>query len=337
MTAPPKGAGRTWSALLELARRSTPAGRYAPSPTGWQHAGNLRTALLAWLQARLAGLRFILRIEDLDRHRSRESFVAAIVEDLRWLGIDWDEGPGVGGPFAPYRQSRRADLYRLALDRLTATGHAYPCACSRRDITVARSAPHGGGGAIYPGTCRHGGATLSGPLRAWRVAVRGRTVAFDDAVAGPCRQSLADEVGDFVVARRDGAAYHLAVVVDDALMGVTTVVRGLDLLDSTARQIELAELLGLPVPDYWHVPLTVEPGGRKLSKRDRAHSLAVERDKGRSAAAVVGALAAEVGLAAPGCECTPAELLRSLTLVTLRDSLRRARAAQLTASASSVS
>ncbi len=241
-------------------------GRFAPSPTGPLHDGSLRTALAAWLFARSAGGRFLLRVEDLDRDRSRPEFEAEQLADLRALGLDWD-GPVV-------RQSERLERYADALHRLRASGRLYPCFCTRAEIRAAASAPHGPlPEGAYPGTCRQ----LSERERAARVAAGARyalrfdagrpRVAFVDRLAGP-QEFLVD---DFVVRRADGVyAYQLAVVVDDAAQEVGEVVRGADLLDSTARQIVLARALGLPPVRYAHVPLVLGPDGRRLAKRHGA-------------------------------------------------------------------
>ncbi len=252
------------------------AGRFAPAPTGPLHAGHLLTAGLAWLSARRRGMRFILRLEDLDASRSREEFVAPMLALLRAVGIDWDEGPDVGGPQAPYRQSQRLDHYAAALRTLQGAGRAYPCACSRAE--VARSAPHGGDGeAIYPGTCRDIAAEeilarcrkLARPP-AWRFRVAPGIVQFVDGMRGPCNDQPEKSAGDFVIARGDQYAYQLAVVADDGAMGVGDVFRGGDLLISTGRQLQLMDALDLPRPGFAHGPLLVNEAGVKLSKRDGA-------------------------------------------------------------------
>ncbi|MFV8754507.1 tRNA glutamyl-Q(34) synthetase GluQRS [Nannocystaceae bacterium ST9] len=266
-------------------------GRYAPSPSGRLHLGNARTALLAWLQARAAGGAFVLRVEDLDPQRSKPEHERAQLDDLRWLGLDWDEGPDVGGPHAPYRQSERFDLYRAALDRLD----TYPCTCTRKELRETSLAPHGAE-PIYPGTCRERPSHPDRPasLR-WRVPAG--EVGFDDRVLGRCRQDVAREVGDFVLRRGDGAwAYQLAVVVDDGAMAITHVVRGADLLDSTARQILLQRALDLPVPIHAHVPLIVGPDGEKLSKRHGAPDLGQLRARSIDPRLVVASLARSCGL-----------------------------------------
>ncbi|HEY2654855.1 MAG TPA: tRNA glutamyl-Q(34) synthetase GluQRS [Solirubrobacteraceae bacterium] len=239
-------------------------GRFAPSPTGPLHIGSLRTALVAWLFARSQGGRFLLRIEDLDRQRSRERWESEQISDLLALGVEWD------GP--PVRQSERLPLYDDAVSRLRAAGHLYPCFCTRAEIREAASAPHGDlPEGAYPGTCRElsdaerRARIDSGRPLALRLRAGGEKIDFDDALLGP----VAGVVDDFVVVRSDGVhAYQLAVVVDDAAQGVGEVVRGEDLAPSTPRQILLQRLLGLPTPRYAHVPLVLGADGRRLAKRD---------------------------------------------------------------------
>ncbi|MEF3302034.1 tRNA glutamyl-Q(34) synthetase GluQRS [Paenibacillus sp. GYB003] len=286
-------------------RMTTRRGRFAPTPSGRLHIGNARTALIAWLHTRAAGGRFVLRMEDIDKPRSRPEFAEQIVADLRWLGLDWDEGPDVGGPHGPYEQSKRESLYEQTLQRLEQSGLLYPCYCSRAELAAIASAPHGldAEGPAYPGTCRR----LAPAERAARAAVKtpslrfampDRAIAFDDMAAG--RQNApAGTGGDFVVKRADGIyGYQLAVVADDAAMGITDVVRGADLLDSTPRQIALYEALGLPVPRFGHVPLLLGPDGRRLAKRDDAIMVASMRAAGVQPEKVVGWLAYWSGLIA---------------------------------------
>jgi len=286
----------------------TARGRYAPSPTGALHLGNARTALLAWLDARAAGGAFVMRIEDLDRPRVVPGAEAALLEDLAWLGLDWDEGPDVGGPYAPYRQSERTARYDAAIDALLGSGRAFLCACSRADVARAASAPHAADddGPRYPGTCRtrdpadvaaHAAAQGRAPAVRFR---GGGVVDFGDLVhklvPGDPRG-----VDDFVLRRADGtAAYQLAVVLDDAAMDITRVVRGDDLLPSTPRQIALYRALGLAAPAFAHVPLVLAPGGARLAKRTRPASLASLRARGVAPETVVGVLAASAGLVPPG-------------------------------------
>jgi glutamyl-tRNA synthetase len=279
-------------------------GRFAPSPTGPLHLGNARTALVSWLAARAAGGAYLLRVEDLDGPRVRPGLEARILSELRWLGLDWDEGPDVGGPAGPYRQSERLRRYAEALDRLRARGCVYPCFCSRAEIAAAAQAPHGAGddGPRYPGTCAELGAPevarrAASRRPAWRFRVPAGSVAFDDGVHGAQEVDVAAATGDFVVARADGIpAYQLAVVVDDAAMGITDVVRGDDLLPSTGRQLLLYAALGLTAPRFAHVPLVVGEDGARLAKRHGALSVGELRDRGAEPGAVVALLAELSGL-----------------------------------------
>ena len=263
-----------------------PDGRFAPSPTGVLHVGNLRTALLAWLFARSQEARFLMRVEDLDTGRVRREFEAQQLEDLAAVGLDWD-GPVV-------RQSERGALYDAAIAELD----VYPCYCTRREIAEAASAPHGPVGA-YPGTCRSLSASerarreSAGRPPAVRLNARSARVRFTDRVLGE-QEGVVD---DFVIRRNDGAvAYNLAVVVDDADQGVEEVVRGADLLDSTPRQIHLARLLGAPELSYAHVPLMLGPDGARLAKRHGAVTLADRAALGESPTAVRAELLRSVGL-----------------------------------------
>ena len=282
-----------------------PTGRYAPSPTGPLHVGNLRTAVLAWLFARSAGAPFLLRIEDLDRGASRESHVRSHLDDLAALGLDWD-GPVV-------RQSERFALYEDALATLDAAGLLYPCYCTRREVQAAVSAPHGPlPEGAYPGTCRDLGAAgraareAEGRRPAWRVRAGGERVAVDDRLQGR-REAVID---DFVVRRADGApAYQVAVVVDDDAQGVGEVVRGDDLLDTTPRQVWLARQLGIAVPAYAHVPLVLGPDGLRLAKRHGDVTLGDLRRRGVPATALLGAIAVSLGLARPGSPVSTATQL----------------------------
>ncbi len=267
------------------------AGRYAPSPTGRQHLGNARTALLAWLSARRGGRAFVLRVEDLDPGRSRAIFEQTVIDDLRWLGLDWDEGPDVGGAAGPYRQSQRGELYADALARLP----SYACTCTRRSLREVANAPHGLE-PVYPGTCRDAAieAARANAIR-WRAPAG--VARADDARLGALAQDVASEIGDFVLRRGDGAwAYQLAVVVDDAAMGIDEVVRGEDLWRVTPRQVWLQQALSLPTPRYLHVPLLLGPDGEKLSKRHGAPEMAALREGGADAARVVAELARSCGL-----------------------------------------
>jgi glutamyl-tRNA synthetase len=281
-------------------------GRYAPSPTGILHFGNLRTALLAWLMARRYGGSFILRVEDLDLPRVHPGSTDGILADLRWLGLDWDEGPEADGPFGPYFQSARQDLYRAALAKLAAKGLLYPCFCTRAELARMASAPQEGEEERrYPGTCRRLTSQqirqfqTEGRLAALRLEVPDEMLEFTDLVRGRQRQSPA-RLGDFVVLRSDGiVSYQLAVVVDDALMGISQVVRGADLLDSTFRQLVLYAALGYPAPaQFAHVPLVRDETGARLAKRDRSVGLDAARERGMTPSWVLGRLAASCGLSA---------------------------------------
>ena len=242
-------------------------GRFAPSPSGRMHLGNLWSCLLAWLAARSAGGSIVLRLEDLDPDRCRQEYCDQVMRDLEWLGLDWDG--------EPVYQSRRTEAYAAAFRELERQGLVYPCYCTRAE-RLASSAPHRSDGiTVYDGRCR----SLTAPEReklektrrpAWRAAVGEKSISFCDMLCGKYEEDLKMDCGDFILRRSDGVyAYQLAVVVDDAEMGVTQVVRGSDLLSSTPRQIWLLEQLGYSVPTYCHVPLLKSPAGRRLSKRDR--------------------------------------------------------------------
>ena len=271
-------------------------GRFAPSPTGPLHVGNLRTALLAWLFARSAGARFLVRVEDLDRSRVRPGIEERQLADLRAIGLDWD-GPVV-------RQSERMGLYEEAIARLDGDGLLYPCYCTRREIRAAVSAPHGIPAADrYPGTCREltrakrAEREAAGRPPALRVRAEGVRISFEDRLLG--RQE--GETDDFVLRRNDGTpAYQLAVVVDDVDQGIGEVVRGADLVDSTPRQVLLARLLGLPVSRYAHVPLVLGPDGRRLAKRHGAVTLQDRAAQGDGPGEVLAWMARSLGLAEPG-------------------------------------
>ncbi|HEY7341928.1 MAG TPA: tRNA glutamyl-Q(34) synthetase GluQRS [Ktedonobacterales bacterium] len=292
-------------------------GRYAPSPTGVLHLGNLRTALLAWLFARAAGGRFVLRIEDLDLPRSRRGAAQVMLADLRWLGLDWDEGPDVGGLLGPYVQSMRQALYDEAIAQLREKGLIYPCYCTRAELAQIASAPQGDEGPRYPGICRYLTAReratreASGRRPALRFIAPELPVKFDDLLYGTISESVAATVGDFIVRRSDGiVSYQLAVVVDDALMGITQVVRGEDLLASTARQLALYAALEYPRPrEYAHVPMMTDAEGMRLAKRDAAAGLDALRAAGYAPVQFLKSLAASCGLHPAGTSTTPADLL----------------------------
>jgi glutamyl-tRNA synthetase len=273
--------------------------------------GNVRTALLAWLQARLGDGRIILRMDDLDSARNKPGAADQILDDLHWLGLDFDG--------EVYYQSRRSEIYLQAFNRLLASGQVFPCVCSRRDIAGILSAPDAHKSTVrYPGTCRpdHSPPLCPGdrPV-AWRFMVNDEDLDYHDQLCGKQLENLAMNPGDFVIRRKDGFfAYQFATVVDDALFGVTDVVRGADLLDSTARQIALFRALHSPVPRFWHVSLMNDRHGKKLAKRDGSDSLARLRNKGVTAESVIGELAASVGLTPTNASLTAHELLDQLTI-----------------------
>jgi glutamyl-tRNA synthetase len=272
--------------------------RLAPSPTGALHLGNARTFLVNWLLARQRGWRIILRIEDIDSPRIKANADQQAIDDLQWLGIDWDEGP--------IYQTRRTDEYAAAVQKLLETGAAYPCVCSRREVELAASAPHAeDGAAVYPGTCRGRFKSIdearaaAGREPAIRFAVPEGMVEFDDQFAGHQRFDVERELGDFVIAKSDRTpAYQLAVVVDDAAMNVTHIVRGDDLLDSTPRQILLYRALGLEtkIPRYTHLPLVVGTDGRRLAKRHGDTRLSHYREQGVSSGRVLSLLSRWCGI-----------------------------------------
>ncbi len=277
-------------------------GRFAPSPTGIMHLGNVMCALLSWLSAKSKGGTWVLRIEDLDPDRSRRHFADRLMRDLEWLGLTWDEGP--------YFQSERHERYAAALERLCAMDLVYPCFCTRADI-MATQAPHESDGRIvYAGTCRARTYNKEDMERAaLRLKVPDREIAFTDGHYGPQRVNLSRHCGDFIIRRKDGAwAYQLAVVVDDAEMGITEVVRGSDLLLSSPQQIYLAELLGYPLPSFIHLPLLCNAQGQRLSKRDK--SLDMESLRADfTAEEIIGRLAFLTGLKPDVAPCRPEELL----------------------------
>ena len=308
-------------------------GRLAPSPTGALHLGNVRTFMIAWLRARSRGGKVVFRMEDLDHPKDKPGAAAQAVEDLRWLGFDWDE---------EYVQSERIDCYRRALDSIREL--VYPCVCTRRDVESAQSAPHAGEQLHYPGTCRGrfkdwgeakdflvGSGDSRGPRSSsgsrtpcWRFAVEpGTVVAFDDAFAGHYEQDVSEVLGDFPLARDEfGAGYTLACTVDDLLMGVTEVVRGDDLLAATPAQILLARELskavdGCRLPSYCHVPLVVGRDGKRLAKRHGDTRIATYRAEGKSPEEILGFLAASCGWAEKGERVTLQDLLPRFDLGTI--------------------
>jgi glutamyl-tRNA synthetase len=261
-------------------------GRLAPSPTGYLHLGHARTFWVAQERARAHGGELILRNEDMDSTRFKMEFADAMLEDLRWFGFKWSEGPDCGGPFAPYNQSERMSFYRAALEELRAGNFIYPCTCSRKDIQLAVTAPHAEDDeVIYPGTCRNNRKSeIANRKFNWRFRVPdGETVSFADGNFGEQQFIAGKDFGDFVVWRGDDVpAYQLACVVDDAAMQVTEVVRGADLLVSTARQILLYRALNLTVPDFYHCELMRDDKGVRLAKRHDALSLRQLREHGES-------------------------------------------------------
>ena len=275
-----------------MSERGAYRGRLAPSPTGLLHLGHARTFWTAYERARARSGILILRNEDLDPQRSRPEFAAAIREDLRWLGIEWDEGPDVGGPCEPYSQSGRREHYLAAWRALLSGGWIYACACSRKDLARAAQAPHEAGPVmpdehLYPGTCRPAACAppphVASPAGVnWRFRVPdGEAVSFLDVKQGAQAFTAGRDFGDFLVWRRDDVpAYQLAAAVDDALMGVTEVVRGADLLISTARQMLLQRALGYVTPAYYHCQLVTDEGGARLAKRHDALSLRALRAGG---------------------------------------------------------
>lgn len=277
------------------------------------HIGNVFSALLSWLSAKSKGGTWLLRIEDIDPQRSRPEYTELIMDDLEWLGLTWDEGPRTGGPNGPYSQSMRGDIYGHYLSALKEAGLTYPCYCTRADI-MATQAPHESDGrVVYKGTCR----SLPPGTRSGAAATRMRvpagetgTISFADGHYGRQTVNLATQCGDFIVRRRDGAwAYQLAVVVDDALMGVTEVVRGRDLLLSSPQQIYLAKTLGFSPPGFTHLPLLCNAAGQRLSKRDRSMDMGALRER-YTAREITGMMAHAAGLLPEAAPVSAESLLR---------------------------
>ncbi len=290
-------------------------GRFAPTPSGRMHLGNAFAALLAWLDVRSAGGRLVLRIEDLDTSRCSAEKAAQVLADMRWLGLDWDEGGLLNGELnSDYRQSRRTGHYQQAFAKLSAQGLVYPCFCSRAE-RMAANAPHREDGAVvYDGRCRNLSAderarlAAEGRKPAWRIQTPNEVISLTDGNLGDFAQNLAADCGDFILRRSDGIfAYQLAVVVDDMAMGVNRVVRGKDLLTSAPQQIWLHRLLGGDPPQYCHVPLLLAEDGKRLAKRDKALDLG-EISSRHTAAEVVGLLAWWAGLLTEPVPITAAEL-----------------------------
>lgn len=297
-----------------------PTGRFAPTPSGRMHLGNLFAALLAWLDVRHVHGRLILRIEDLDTQRTSPDFAVQLMDDLRWLGLDWDEG----GLTPAYMQSCRTELYEQAFHQLEQLGLLYPCYCSRTQ-RMAASAPHREDGAVvYSGKCyrltpaERQTLETAGRRPAWRVHCPDRTLTLQDGNCGPYTENLARDCGDFIVRRSDGVfAYQLAVVVDDALMGVDRVVRGRDLLCSAPRQVWLHETLGYTPPQFFHVPLLLAPDGRRLAKRDLDLDMGALRLR-YSPQELTGLLACWAGLLDRPEPVSPAELVGTFNWTKVR-------------------
>jgi glutamyl-tRNA synthetase len=308
-----------------MRRADRVCGRLAPSPTGYVHLGNAWAFLLAWLSVRARNGRLILRVEDIDPQRSKTKFVDALLEDLRWLGLDWDEGPDIAGPAQPYLQSLRTGRYEEALARLDMSGATYPCFCTRGELRNLASAPHAGDiGPPYPGTCRRlderQRAALLGTGRkaAVRLCCAGEEVSFTDLLRGEKQMRLADCGGDFALRRSDGVvSYQLAVTVDDAAMGITEVVRGRDILHSTPRQLVLQRLLGYATPGYAHIPLLLDNNGERLAKRHQSLSLRSLRQQGADARRIVGLLSRMAGFNPRETPASPDELLPRFALTRL--------------------
>lgn len=321
--------------------RSETVGRWAPSPTGELHLGSAATALLAWLSVRSQRGRLVWRVEDLDGPRSVAGMNTRHMEDLGWLGLDWDEGPDIGGRHPPYRQSESHRFYIEALRRLDRAGRLFPCDRSRKELGDIASAPHETA-RRYPRSLRPSGPLQPGWLdrvlasernpSAVRLRVDDPPIRFVDRVHGEQNEDVGRAVGDFVLRRRDGIwAYQLAVVVDDGRHGVTEVVRGADLLDSTGRQIVLQQALGLPTPSYAHGPVLVDSNGRKLSKRHGSLTIRSLRERSVPPQRILAALARALGILDHGNDATPQDLLdtfrwdrvRTTSVVVTDDWLRR--------------
>lgn len=302
-------------AMTQEKQEPVPVGRYAPSPTGRMHFGNIFTAVLSWLSVRSRGGRWVLRIEDLDPQRSKAEYARQIEDDLDWLGLSWDEGgTECKGSHGPYCQSLRHDFYERTLAVLAEKKMIYPCFCRRADI-LATQAPHAADGrVVYSGRCRPAAkppfdVTFVEGRGATRLFVPDEDITFTDGICGPQRVNLAHHCGDFLLRRADGAwSYQLAVVADDAAMGITEVLRGNDLLLSAAQQIYLYRLLGYAVPEFVHTPLVCNAAGQRLSKRD--NSMSMEELRCRfTPAELLGKVAFAGGLTDTSEPCTTAELL----------------------------
>ena len=307
-------------------------GRLAPSPTGQLHLGNAFAFILAWLLAKKDHGKIILRLEDLDPIRSKNIWIEGVYEDLRWLGLTWDEGPQQGGNFGPYQQSQRFHLYEKALKSLQDKGLIYPCYCTRKELRQIAGAPHvGDEGAPYPGLCRHLSLgqiqekEKNGKKATWRLNLdlaarhlgfdgeKNLAIGFNDLHHGSCNFTMKDFGGDFALKRSDGVwAYQLAASVDDGTMNINQVVRGEDLLISTPRQIILLKLLGYGIPKYFHLPIVRDQQGERLAKRHASLALKTMRQAGTKAEEIIGLLAYQSGLYPVNKAQKPEELLANL-------------------------
>ncbi|QRF22786.1 tRNA glutamyl-Q(34) synthetase GluQRS [Alicyclobacillus sp. TC] len=296
-------------------------GRFAPSPTGLLHIGNALTAVLAWMHVRSQGGEFLLRIEDIDQQRCKSIFVDQLVEDLQWLGLDWDEGPDIGGPYMPYRQRDRQTIYDAAFTKLLEQALLYPCYCSRSELADVLIAPHGwfADEPRYPGICRHlkphervEKARHKAP--AYRFRVPEQNIGFADEVYGEVN-IRPSEGGDFIVRRSDSLmAYQLAVVVDDAAMGITHVLRGADLLASTSRQLLLYRALGYDSPTFAHTPLLLDEYGRRIAKRNSTATLLGMRQAGVHPEEIIGVIGWLLGLTDTADPLSLTELLSCFSI-----------------------
>lgn len=283
-----------------------PRGRFAPSPTGFLHLGHAQTMLLAWLQMRALGGSLVMRVEDVDSGRRRAEAVDAIYEDLRWLGFDWDEGPDVGGPFAPYLQSQRLGSYRDCLDRLQE--QTFLCTCTRKEVRALSDADFGE--LRYPGTCRVR-PTRGGPA-ALRLQVGEEALRWEDLALGPLEEDPSAVCGDFILQAKNGDfAYQLACVADDIAMGITHVLRGMDLASSTGRQLLLYRWLGAEPPRFAHVPLRRDEDGERLAKTRGSLPIRAHRERGLLPEDLLGGIAFELGLLDQAEPARPADLIES--------------------------
>lgn len=298
-------------------------GRFAPSPTGRMHAGNIYASLLTWLMVKLQQGSIVLRIEDLDKDRSRVEYCDLVMRDFEAFGLTWDEGP--------YFQSNRDDAYESAFNALEESGLVFPCFCSRADLKAA-SAPHAQDKWVYSGACSNltreqqaekrleiEAAGRPGPSYRLRTTAATTPVTIQDMLQGPFSQDLASECGDFIIRRADGGfAYQLAVVIDDAAQGINFVSRGIDLLSSSPQQAYLQKLIGLPPVDYAHFPLLTAPDGRRLAKRDKDASMEQLMDEYKTPEGIMGHIAFVAGLIDQEYPCTPDKLLKHTNLEQLK-------------------